>query len=100
MKVCAKTTIVTVVLFGNVLRWTDGMQCPPAWQRFAIFGTALVNKKSESKQEKGKVVLSHAVKRNDFPLLHENCHAKPMHVVSVHWKKQPLVSKDVNVFCV
>ena len=76
------------------------MQCPPAWQRFAIFGMAFVNKKPESNEEKGKVVPTLAVKRHNFPLLHENCQAKPMSVVFVHWEEQSLESKGVNIFCV
>ena len=76
------------------------MQCPLAWQRLTIFETTFVNKKAESNEEKGKVVPPTITVTGHNPLLHENCQAKPMIAVFVHWKKQSLASKGVNICCV
>ena len=98
MKASEKTAIATVSLMGNVF---GTVQCPQAWQRLTIFETTFVNKKAESNEEKGKVVpTAHTVIGHNFPLLHENCQAKPMSVVFVHWEEQSLESKGVNIFCV
>lgn len=57
-----------------------------------------IHKKVKSVQETGQVIPTKTVERHNFFLIYEDCQTEPMVVVNIHWKKQSLVSKNVNVF--
>ena len=86
----------TVCLMGNVL---GIVQCPQAWQRLSFSELMFIHKKVKSAQETRQAIPTQTVKRHNFFLIHEDCHTKPMVVVNIHWKKQSVVSKNVNVVC-
>ena len=96
MKASEKTTIATVCLMGNVF---GTVQCPQAWQRLSFSEPMFIDKKVKSAQETGKVIPTQTVKRHYFFLSYEDCHTCPMVVVNIHWKKQSVVSKNVNFVC-